>query len=318
MKKYLLPRWLIQSGFELSRLLSAERYPLAAPNSDALFCARPLFIISSGRAGTTLLRSMLVAGGRMAIPQEFPVIHNAVWYVLKHQNTDWPIICRDVAALIEATPNFKMWNMSLDDAVARASQLPESERSLARLIDVFLAAYAETHIPEATHWGDQSPLHTFYTDWIYPVFPQARFVHLLRDGRDVVSSFLKRGDLSLDEAVQRWTTSVDRAHQLRDKLPASQFLEVCYEDIVQSPEAVLERVADFAGIPYTERMLEYWKLPSTVEHKHLSYHENIGRPVFTSSVGKWKQRLNDSQKERVLRQSARHLERLGYLDSPFS
>ncbi len=314
MRKYLLPQWLINTGFYVTGAFSAGEYPLAAP-SDILSCESPLFIISSGRAGTTLLRSILVASGKIAIPQEFPVIHKLIWYFLRHGTDEWSEICQGITRIIEATTEFPMWEISLNEATKKASLLPENHRCFARILDIYLETYAQKHFPGAIIWGDQSPLHTFFQPWILPAFPHARYLHLLRDGRDVIASFQNNlgENFSLEEATTRWKKSIQISRRLRQHLPDTQFLEICYEDLVQQPELTLGKVASYLGIDYRSEMLIYWQLSSTVEHKHLSHHQNLNKPIFSSSIGKWKERLTQEQQDYVLNRINPTLKSLGYV-----
>lgn len=313
MKKFLLPMWFIKVSYTFAQITARGSYPLLS-NPDSLFCDKPLFIISSGRAGTTLLRNMLVASGEIAIPQEFPVIHKMVLYFLRNGNEDWRELCIAIADILKGTPDFAIWDLSLDEAIEEVAQLPDDNRSLAAIIDTYLRTYATKHFPDAIMWGDQSPLHTFYYPWVIPVYPQARFLHLLRDGRDVVASFQAnfKDELSLQQATDRWIQSVHRARQIRDTLPPEQFLEIRYEDLVSQSEQTLQSIANFSSICYHKSMLNYWQLSSTVEHKHLDIHKNVGKPVFTSSIGKWKERLSSEQQNYISGKMKPLLQSLGY------
>ncbi|MCJ7519124.1 MAG: sulfotransferase [Anaerolineaceae bacterium] len=290
-----------------------ERYPLA-DKSGSLSCA-PMFIISSGRSGTTLMRSMLVASGNVAIPAETQIIHAlAVKFPLLF-GLGWEGLTRAIIADFESHPNFPLWESNLTTAYRKTADLPRKERSLARIIDEVYMTYASEKFPNAKLWGDQSPIHTFALPYIHKVFPNARYMHLLRDGRDVVSSMVKRhGDDYLYEAVYRWKTSIKRINAFIKKIPPEQYLEVRYEDLVQHPEDTLIRVSRFLGIEYTSKMLDYWKLPSTIEHKYKTFHVNLGKPVFPTSIGKWKERLNEEQQSYILKQITPELKSLGYLN----
>jgi len=60
-------------------------------------------------------------------------------------------------------------------------------------------------------------------------------------------------------------------------------------------------------------MLDYWKLPSTIEHKYFSHQKNLGKPVFTSSIGKWRKHLTPAQQDYILSQISEELRKLDYL-----
>jgi hypothetical protein len=296
-------------------LLRPKRFPLADA-VDAVSC-RPLFFVSAGRSGTTLLRSMLVAGGEIAIPPETQTVHVAARRFSTLQHLGWADLSRLIIALFESHRNFHIWQVNLNEAYQSVTNMPAAERSLARIVDHIYLAYAHQQFPEATKWGDQSPIHTFYWPWILRVFPRARFIHMVRDGRDAIASMYERGKhlkrgMSLEEATYRWTTSIDRVLALQEHLGEGEVLEVRYEDLVREPEGTLANICAFSGLEFKNEMLEFWRLPSTLEHRYHEYHRNIAKPVFTDSIGKWTERLSPSEQEYVLDASSKWLRLLGY------
>jgi len=309
------PLWLarlLDSGrYGLRLLRPANQYPLA-DRADSLSC-QPLFIVSSGRAGTTLLRSMLVVGGQIAIPPESQVIPAVIRRYLSAQHLGWYDLCRLLVALFESNRNFPLWEISLHPVYDRLINLPLAERSLARIIDEIFHHYATQKFPGAMMWGDQSPINTLYLPWLAQVFPRARYLHLLRDGRDAIASMLATGRTTLKEATQRWTVSVSRALALQARLPANQFLEVRYENLVSAPEEILRQICSFSGINFQTQMLDFWKLSTTVEHKHYAFHKNLQKPLFTSSIGKWVERLSETEQSYVLSHASSVLQQVGYL-----
>jgi hypothetical protein len=292
---------------------SAKRFPLAAEPGQLR--SSPVFIIGAGRSGTTLLRSMLVASGQIAIPAETQIIHRLAILFNTSRSLGWEDQARLVIAAFESHRFFPLWQVDLAEVYPKVLALPKQERSLARIIDEVYTSYAAQAFPRAKVWGDQSPLHTFYLPYIHRIFPQARYIHMLRDGRDVTASLVSRyGDGHLFESVLRWKTSLKRVKQLQGIISPDQFIEIRYEALVRQPELTLSQVCKFIGIDYSPSMLDYWKLPSTIEHKHYSYHKNLEKPVFDSSIGKWKEVLNLSQQQYVHKEIRRELQQLGYLE----
>lgn len=316
---YCFPLWAVRLGdrgrYLLRKLLFKSRYSLA-DQIDSLSC-HPMFIISAGRSGTTLLRSMLVAGGQIGIPPETQVVQLAVRRFSTLQYLGWADLSRLIIAIFESHRFFKLWEINLHPAYQIVINLPEPERSLSRIIDEVFKCYSAQHFPEATVWGDQSPIHTFYWPWILATFPKAKYLHLVRDGRDAIASLLERGkylerEMSLEEATHRWIISVHNANSLKARVASDQFLEIHYEELVTQPVQVLHRVSEFVGIEYREKMLDFWKLPTTVEHRTQEYHRNLGRPISTASIGKWAERLSATQQQYILAETAPLLEQLGY------
>jgi hypothetical protein len=216
---------------------------------------------------------MLATGGQIAIPPETQRVHTAVRKFVSLQHLGWADLSRVIIALFESHRLFHMWEINLYPAYQAVVDLPKSERCLARVIDQVFKCYAAQQFPDASSWGDQSPIHTFFLPWIVPVFPQARYLHLVRDGRDAIASLIERGKfieggISLEEATYRWMTSIDRSRVVQKRLGPSQFLEVRYEDLVSEPTKTLEQICAFVDLEYKACMLHYWESPTTIEHRY--------------------------------------------------
>lgn len=309
-----LPLWVYKARDRMrySRrvLFARNTYPVA-DRAGSLSC-RPLLVLSSGRSGTTLLRSMLVAGQQLAMPPESQIIRTAVRRYLALQHIGWEDISQLIIGLFESSTNFDLWDVDLQPVYATVSDIPSQERSLARIIDEVYRHYAAEKFPHAHVWGDKSPINTLHLPFIYAAFPQARYLHVVRDGRDAIASMVERGR-AVEAATRRWEISIRQARALEPRLNEDQYLEVRYEDLVSRPEDTLKRICSFAGIRFSPSMLDFWRLPTTVEHKHYDHHRNLGRPVFTDSIGRWVNRLSDSEQEYVYSRISGLLEHLGYL-----
>jgi hypothetical protein len=255
---------------------------------------------------------MLVASGQIAIPPETHVFRYAVRKYLSFQFLGWADLCRLILALFESHHLFYLWDINLHRIYEKLFNLPNTERSLARIIDEVYGCYREDHFSSAKIWGDQSPINTFFISWVHETFPRAKFLHLLRDGRDAIASLIKRG-VSLEEATERWVKSIQETRSIQPHLKPGQYCELRYEDLVTNQTKMLQDVCKFIGINYQDIMLDYWKLPTTLEHKHFEYHENIKKPVFTDSIGKWRERLTKTELNYVLEKTSKLLADLDYL-----
>jgi hypothetical protein len=305
-----IPTWLngvIDRSLQVRRAF--QRYPLA-DRVDSLSC-RPLFIVSAGRSGTTLLRSMLVAGGQIAIPPETWVIPVAVRRFLSLRHLGWADMGRLVISLFESTAHFHLWQTNLHPVYQAVLTMPEPERSLARIIDEVFKCYADQQFPEALLWGDQSPGNTLHLPRVYCTFPRARYLHLVRDGRDAIASMAEKGD-GLEMSVRRWKTSVKQAETLRSRLDHQQYLEIRYETLVRESAKTLDKICRFLGIEYQSSMLEFWRMPTTLEHQMYEHHRNLAKPIFTDSIGRWTERLSLEEQQYVTSHIADWLQSLGY------
>lgn len=131
------------------------------------------------------------------------------------------------------------------------------QRTLAGYVRDFYRELA----PEASWWGDKNPHYAHphnlgCLETILELFPEARFIHIMRDGRDVVTSGL-RGVWTDFEAVHRmWTTHLDIGCSFGRALPAEQYFEFRYEELIQDDLAMSRRLFEFVGVdmhPAVER-----------------------------------------------------------------
>ena len=150
------------------------------------------------------------------------------------------------------------------------------------------------------HLAEKTPRHVHALELIRGIVPGARFVAMVRDGRDVAASFIKRTG-SAASGRQRWLQ--DNA-ALLGAADAADVLIVRYEDLVAAPEAELRRICAFAGLPYRPEMLDYHRTPRLwfgvdspepgngrdgPEHRRLRNWQ-INQPIF-DDTGKWRRLL---------------------------
>jgi len=144
------------------------------------------------------------------------------------------------------------------------------------------------------------------------VFPNAKYINLIRDGRDVVSSYLKMGRYtSIEDASRRWIQSIRLARKF-GKNKEKQYLEVRYENLVSNPSKEVKKMCNFLNINYFNDILnpdERSKLKDVKTHSHYS---NVKKPITTKSIGKYKKNLSDSQIKKVEKLLHNELVKLGY------
>lgn len=212
------------------------------------------FIVGSGRSGTTLLRALLDAHPQLAIPPE------SYFVVTLARKSDRYIsdagfaagmFCDDVAA----HPRFEKWD--LPEAEMRAAVEAAAPADYASAIRAVYAAYAAHQ--GKPRYADKTPKYVKDTKRLLALFPEARFVHIVRDGRDVVLSFkdLTWGPDSAIEGGLRWRNWVDLGRAVARDLGSERYMEVKYEDLVADPEAQLRVICEFLSLEYTDEMFKY-------------------------------------------------------------
>ena len=203
---------------------------------------RPIFLVSSPRSGSTLLRLILDAHPNIAIPPPGYLFHFLYPYMYSYGDLSDDGNFRELAEDFLAVPTIAKWpiTVTVDDIVAGAP-----ERSFRGVYEFLHGTYAETQ--GKGRWGNKSPRNGFYLDEIKALFPDVKIVHLLRDGRDVAID-LADADFqphSIYCGALRWDECIRVVEDSSSRLAPESFLEIRYEDLCEDPEATLRGLCDF-------------------------------------------------------------------------
>lgn len=271
----------------------------------------PVFIIGSGRSGTTLLRSVLVAHPDIAIPPESYVLPTIIKNFWKVKFKSWATLSNFVCSHFESHPQFRVWQLNLDEIRKQAGEVSRSDRSLEYMIAIIYKHYSKVHFGGTKMWGDKTPMNTLYLPFISAVFPSAKYIHIIRDGRDVVASFREAGLTDLLSACNRWNVSVQSACSFgRGR---ENYFELRYEEFVSKPEQSIRRICSFLNINFCNHMLTPHKTANKFHdvfaYKHL---QNVLSPISINNIGKWKKTLDKDEAIIVNRLLEKNLFSLGY------
>jgi len=275
-------------GTRLFNTLSRRHWPLHQSEDIA-----PFFIIGAGRSGTTLLRRMLVASKQVHIPPETYVLAQVIEHYKRNAYQDWQDLVRDCMALFEMHPEFDTFQISLRPLLPQLRALPEHERSLAKMLDMFYRYHGEQTGMTSERWGDKTPINTFALDAIVSVFPKARFIHLLRDGVDVVHSFVSTGLISdVGLAATRWRDSVQLAYDFSRKHPTA-CLEVRYEALICDAKQEMKRICAFLDLPYNEAAVEQLEHVTDMgDMQAYTHYKHANQPISSQYLGKGRKALS--------------------------
>ncbi len=209
---------------------------MARGMTAALAQADPFFLVGSERSGTTLLRLMLAHHPRIECAPEFEFLVERM-----PDGEGWP----------ELEP-YRDWLATNRIFVPHALEIDRSldYPALARSFLGQFCARSRKPIRGAT-------CHKHF-DRLLRLWPEARFVHLVRDGRDVARSCVAMGWAgNVWHGAERWIAAERLWDALRARVPAGRRFELRYEDLVQSPERELARLCAFLGEEFEPAMLDY-------------------------------------------------------------
>lgn len=271
------------------------------------------FIIGCPRSGTTLLRAMLDSHPGVAVPPEAYFTVRALRRAARYgERTAF-----DRAALLEDIRGDVAWpKWSFDDA--RLEPIA-GDASLTTVPAVLRAIYDEYARGEGKARSiDKTPRNTEHVSLLDGAFPGARFVHLVRDGRDVLPSLrsMPHFPSGFAEATLFWRDRAVSGRDARRVVGTSRYHELRYEDLVTDPERHLVPLCEFLGLEYDPAMLDYPRRAEAVMAGTVgeTFHGNLRRaPTRTRD---WRQDLSAGEVERFEALAGDALGMFGYERGP--
>jgi hypothetical protein len=159
----------------------------------------------------------------------------------------------------------------------------ERDALLDALRDFCDTVFAPMIEPGKERLAERTPLHALHTGLIADIYPDARIVHIIRDGRDVVRSLLAQqwGPENVAEGAREWRASIEsaRAGAHRDR-----YLEVRYEDLHADPVARIPELYRWLELPVDDAVIEHALAEAKVER-------NLDPKGTPAGSGKWRQVL---------------------------
>ncbi len=252
------------------------------------------FLVGCGRSGTTLLRAMCDSHPELAVP---PESHFVVPLAPRAGGLgSGPFEADSFVDRLFRQERFELWELDRAAVVAEFGRsLPQS---YAEAVRVVFALWAAGQGKE--RYADKTPGYVLHIAMLARLFPEAVFVHLIRDGRDVASSFRDLGwSDTIEDAALHWKLRVRRGRMAGYALPPHRYHEMRYEDLVGDAEGSLRRLCEVIGLRFTPDMLQHHRQAAEVVRttSHPGYHRNLSRPP-TAGLRDWRRDLSAAEVER--------------------
>src|SRR6056297_1394681 len=258
----------------------------------------PFFIVCSASSGSTLLSIILDKHSKIAIGPELYLFNkdkiyrnfnkikkNFKTYLDKGILSNIPILTRN-------------FFYNLDSYFVEKKELIQfmnNSSNLNSFLNKFWSSYLKKRDKEI--FGEKTGSNVYFMKEILGIYPDAKIVHLIRDGRDSTCSIYKRTN-SIYDSASHWFLQ-NTAATLYENL--DNYLLVKYENLVHRPEIEIKRIVNFLGFKYEKKMLSnganrYW-----CDVKENNFHENwnnspLGLNINNSSVGKYKKQFTEDMK----------------------
>ncbi len=213
------------------------------------------FVVGVGRSGTTLLRMMLDAHPEMAIPPETHFLPPMI-----EQFSRLRVTPERVLEAIREAPQSGLPESGVDENELLARLRNVKPLNAPDSIRAFYGLYAERAGKQ--RWGDKTPRYVTSLAKLGRAVPEARFVHMIRDGRDVALSTNRRlvelrgsKPVPAERMAKRWRHRILSARRVEQV--QGRYMEIRYEDLVRDTEPALRGVCEFVELDWDPVMLSY-------------------------------------------------------------
>jgi hypothetical protein len=268
----------------------------------------PVFVLGCPRSGTTVLYHMLLSAGNFAIYRAesnvFSVLQPRFGNLSSESNRQ---------ELLRYWLNSKLFEVSGLDVSVIQDKILNDCRGAGDFLRIVMEESARAQGVE--RWADCTPDHLLYMREIKREIPNALFVHIIRDGRDVSLSYAKQGwaypfpwDRNQQVAVAGlyWEWIVRRGREFGHEL-SSDYYEVHYEDVVEKPRETLLALGNFVGQELDYDRIRKVGIGSVSEPNSSFASGRDFRPV-----GRWAEQMTPEELARIEALIGSFLNELGY------
>jgi hypothetical protein len=273
----------------------------------------PFFIVGNDRSGTTMLRLILDRGPDAAIPPESMFLTDFADFFERGEPRDTGAATRFMHEVWNH-PKVRLWQL--------AGEPPEIPPGLSPadmyrfVVEAPFQAYAAKH--GKPRWGDKTPHYVHHVDHLLVLWPRARFVVLVRDGRDVALSLRRMpfGPNNAWAAAPWWARGI-RAGEAAQEAHPDAVLTVRYEDLARRPTEHVPRICEFLGLHYSDDMLALEDAdPSRIVPDQASWFPTLFDGINTTAVARWEREMSLRDQRVFAAQAGAELARLGYRVAP--
>jgi hypothetical protein len=263
------------------------------PDSDtaAATLIPPLFMFGFERSGTTLLSMMVGAHPSFAVPLSV----TGLWYQYERRLGDFNHLKtrKDLELLVThllGEERIRLWDVRLqpDDVLdgLATSSFPEVVRKFHNL-------YAKEKCKP--YWANLDIATLDGMDTANRWFPDARFIHIVRDGRDVALSHetMPYGVANMAECAEHWVHRLTVNMKMGAILGEQRYLAIRYEDLILETVATLEKICAFIGASFSRDMLAYQEMvrEKVPDDKRWLW-PALDKPPDASKVYAWKNKMS--------------------------
>ncbi len=263
-----------------------------------------IFIMGCDRSGTTFLGSLVGAHSECIVTPESQFKIDC--YSEKEKMF---FSAKEAFTKIINTKRFKIWNTNILFTQAELGQIDNYSDLVLQIVKKY--NIDKQHKTTAKIWVDHTPVNVEYVDLLKKFYPNAKFLHIIRDGRGVAASYknVAWGPKTMHDIANHWLKKLAYGFACEAKYPQD-ILSIHYEDLLSDTETAVKKITNFVGIKYEKNMLNANGLivPEYTKHQH----KLVGQKADTSRMEAWKKTLTGREIELFEYETKNMLNFLGY------
>ena len=261
------------------------------------------FLVGCARSGTTLLQSLLASHPEIASFPESEFFNHLFSHSEPRRNKLGLLSRRAKPKLLNFLKEIGQEDPSIPPYLLFPNQLTAY---FTKTLDS-LTAQDNKRI-----WIEKTPTHLYHLDYIEKRIPNAQFIHIIREGKDVVASLYDvrkkypkqwaNEPASIELSVDRWL--IDTAISLQYTNSSNHVL-VSYERLVENPQLVLSQLCEFIGIAFNEHMLnQYTSTAQQVSLDREPWKAGVATPICNANSTKFYSLFDEQQQAYILERTA--------------
>jgi len=270
---------------------------------------RPVFIAGCDRSGTTLLGDLLGSSHWTITTPESQFVHELLLH-LQLSSFETP---RAATHWLLNHFRYAAWDLRLNaDELENLLQLDNPRATIEAIVHQYVK---QTH-PEKVNadvWIDHTPDNFKYYSQLKSIFPEARFIHIVRDGRAVCASIrpLEWGPNNAYTASRHWAERLQQA-LIVESAEADNCYRVRYEDLITHPEKTLRQLCEFIEFPFDKAMINGGGL--AVPEFTRTQHNLVGQAPKAEKSNQWRKKMSQQDLRDFESYPLSHLllEKMGY------
>jgi sulfotransferase family protein len=265
-----------------------------------------VFITGVARSGTTLLSEILSNHSELAITHE---THYFRKYWNKNSNVNQTLFKSFLSS-----PEFAQFGFSEEEINFIKKQVSDNQKDIVDGTIFDLIGSKFINKKKKKYWGEKTPSHHLHIPLIATLFPDAKFICIIRDPRDICLS-LKKVPFNTGSPIsiaRRWKRYIKLSFEYKTKYK-DRYLEIKYEDLLNSPKDILEKICDHIGLSYEPDLLKWTKAsPQTFDMDKEYWKQKALRSIDKTNCKKWVKEMKHGEISFFQQYLGRELKFYGY------